>query len=436
MVGGLLAVGGVVLAFVGTAELSRFLRVRAGGADLLGLARDAGLTLTATRRDHRVHARHEGLDVWLGPRAEGGGTRLEIRPIAPALAAWRVVGIETRLAGVETGDPDFDATVRFDGPALLVRALLDAETRAVALEAFLADSSVAVKNGVLTADFGSAWGPGQVVSPDRIRRLVAIGARLQAPADPVPRLAEIARTDAGHVVRRSAIAVLSGHAAQHPATREAQRAACADADPSVRLAGARHLGSGGVSVLEELATASDVPDDVAAQAIALLGARLGLEALRAIVADAVPARPLSACAALELMGDRGAEAAPAIAAALERAAAGPVALAAVQAIARTKAPSQLPALAAALGSDAAVAFAAAEALARVGTVDCVTALRAAEGRRELARVAREAVAAIQARVRGASPGQLALAAPEDGRLSVAGGDGALTFPLPEERDGS
>lgn len=85
--------------------------------------------------------------------------------------------------------------------------------------------------------------------------------------------------------------------------------------------------------------------------------------------------------------------------------------------------------------------AAAEALAGVGTVDAVVPLRQAVGDHPLdlglRRAALGAIAAIQARLSGAAPGQLGLADGEAGTLSLAGsqaGDVALV-PGGETPDG-
>jgi hypothetical protein len=70
------------------------------------------------------------------------------------------------------------------------------------------------------------------------------------------------------------------------------------------------------------------------------------------------------------------------------------------------------------------------ALAAVGRVTSVPALRereASDGDRAVRRAAREAAAAIQARLSGAAPGQVALAAEADGRVAFAESGGDLSF---------
>jgi HEAT repeat protein len=89
-------------------------------------------------------------------------------------------------------------------------------------------------------------------------------------------------------------------------------------------------------------------------------------------------------------------------------------------------------LVAALGSASnLIAMAAAEALGRMGSVHAVRPLRGVELRAAatgVRSVARQAVAEIQARLRGASQGQLSLADGEEGRLSIVDGErGQLSF---------
>ncbi|MET0556504.1 MAG: hypothetical protein ABW221_25935 [Vicinamibacteria bacterium] len=410
-----------ILGWLGLSRLGRAATPRA-------IAEGAGLTVVGTTPGHGVRARRGELTVFLGRRSWAGGTRVEIRPVARGLSACRVVGPDARFSGVETGDAAFDAEVRFSGTWLLVRALLDSGTRDAARDAFAVAASVSVADGALVADFDASGSADRPFTAPALERLLALAERLREPADPVPRLAEIARTDRDPVVRRSAVAVLGRDAEDRRETRQARKTACLDPDPSVRLAGARYLGAEGVAVAEEVARNVETPDAFAADAIEVLGDRLSSETRRAILDVAGADRPRTACAALASLNGAGREDVERIAAVLGRASTGPVAQAAVEALVRAKVPAAAePALAAALGSDVEVARAAARALARIGTADSVPALRGAEERTELARTAREAIVAIQSRLTGASPGQLALAGASGGELAVAEADGRVSL---------
>ena len=83
--------------------------------------------------------------------------------------------------------------------------------------------------------------------------------------------------------------------------------------------------------------------------------------------------------------------------------------------------------------DATVRIAVAHALGALGSVRAVPVLRELEADGgDVLRAAREAVAAIQSRLGGASAGQLALAEPDGGHLALADGDGRVTLDPREE----
>jgi hypothetical protein len=77
-------------------------------------------------------------------------------------------------------------------------------------------------------------------------------------------------------------------------------------------------------------------------------------------------------------------------------------------------------------------------LGRVGTVQAVLALKAAEAEspddRELRRAARQAIAEIQSRLAGASPGQLSLAEGSAGQLSMTQGEAGRLSVSSEKND--
>ena len=125
---------------------------------------------------------------------------------------------------------------------------------------------------------------------------------------------------------------------------------------------------------------------------------------------------------------------------------GPLAVAAARALGAAGEPRAEGPLAAALNrADDAVAAASAEALGQVGSASAVSRLREVEssaGHDLLRRAAREAVAQIQSRLTGATPGQLSLAggdsgqlsltADENGRVSLLGSDANPGVPEPHE----
>jgi HEAT repeat protein len=116
---------------------------------------------------------------------------------------------------------------------------------------------------------------------------------------------------------------------------------------------------------------------------------------------------------------------------------GPLAVTAAQALAETGLSDAEPSLVAALERDVPdIRAAAAAALGRVGSAAAVLPLKEAEVRYRddpTRRAARQAVAAIQSRLPGASPGQLSLATGDAGALSLAEDEtGRLSLPRKAE----
>jgi hypothetical protein len=134
-------------------------------------------------------------------------------------------------------------------------------------------------------------------------------------------------------------------------------------------------------------------DECAARAVAALGDRLPGERAEVVLRRALggAGRPQTARACLEALALLG----------------------------RTEAEDVI--LEALRHEDAVVAVAAAQALGKVGTVAAVPALHEAMAPRGglLGSAGRQAIAEIQARLRGAAPGQLTLAGGEAGALSLA-----------------
>jgi len=202
------------------------------------------------------------------------------------------------------------------------------------------------------------------------------------------------------------------------------RTACADESPRVRLRAAQELGAEGREVLLELA-ASMTDDETSAQAVASLDRELPVERTRALLVQALRRRlHQTARACLEALGGSTApEDVETLAKVMAREQS-ELAAAAATALGRTGSPAAEPPLIQALRSEPRdLQVAAANALARVGTVAAVLPLKEAAERSAhdsaLLKATRQAIAEIQLRLPGASPGQLSLAGTEAGRLSLA-----------------
>jgi hypothetical protein len=364
----------------------------ASACDLADVALDASGTLTGRkgRLGVTMRACRDGSRI-------GRGTRIQIEGLMPDLRLsragvggrlWRMLG--ARDLGV--GDPPFDSMVLLQGPALEVRALFDATTRAAARTALEAFASLRVEGGQLTADSDEATGGARprLVASD-LQILLDLGRRLRPPETPASRLAQISHADPLDTVRTVALRTLTELEPRHPETGTALRAALTDASPALRLQAAQALGDEGASTLLALADDLAAGDALGAEALAALGERLTVEQARPILRRAaVTGRTACARAALAAVARGGAAEVP---------------------------PSIV------------VAAAAARALGAFAGATEVTPLREAEARGgELGRAAREAIAAIQSRLTGASPGQVSLAG-ASGELSVVdSADGRVSLP--------
>ena len=367
-----------------------------------------------------------------------GSFGLSIRPEGVTTSIEKVIG-EREL---EVGDPGFDGAAYIQGSAGLVRAIFDAGTRSALrplLEGRLHVTSPAgsrtfervrfsLSDDELRADFRSSivdnteeW------LPAILPRMIAIAERLRRPDDLAARIAANTRTEAIDEVRLANIRTLASDFPGHEAARGALRAALEDTSPAVRLRAAVALGAEGQTALLDLSS-GDAPDEIAAQAIRALGPALTADRALARLRRAREAeQPAAARACVEALGaSRGAGAVEAL---VETLASAPedLAAAAARALGQSADASAEEPLVAAMGHEAGVVrVAAAEALGRIGTPLAVVPLREAASAHlldgDLRRAARQAVAEIQSRVSGATPGQLSLADDQSGRLSLAGED--------------
>ncbi len=185
------------------------------------------------------------------------------------------------------------------------------------------------------------------------------------------------------------------------------------------------FGEEGRGALREMATSADSEDGQAARAVSGLGAHLTCDEARGILERALESgRRESARAAVEALGRiGGSEVVEPLAAALEAEDDELVVTAAAALGATGNAGAEGP-LVAALDRDGPTVWPAiAEALGQVGTAAAVAPLRTMAARFQfdlgLRRASRQAIAEIQSRLTGATPGQLALADGASGQLSLA-----------------
>jgi hypothetical protein len=339
------------------------------------------------------------------------GTKIVIRgPGDGAGALWlRREGlrtaIEERVIGereIELGDPAFDDEFFVQGQLPLALAILSPETRrrvAGLLRGRVAvpgrepvDVSASLSRGVLEVRVKESGLSGRREHvPAILAEALDVARLLVAPTDVAARIAENVRLETEPGVRLQAVLALAREFGPHPATRATLLAARHDASEEVRLRAAMALGEEGRETLLDLVARAGTADAVTARALAALGGRLPEGLCEATLRRALDETGLSstARACLEALGRPG------------RASAEGLMIEALRA------------------RDSDVQAAAARALGRVGTVAAVPALHEADLPRS---VARQAIAEIQSRLRGAGPGQLSLATGESGALSLAEGE--------------
>jgi hypothetical protein len=381
------------------------LRVRLSG---YVAGRAAGrITLSGPGLPAHLTVRHEDLDFWMRP-ARG-------------------------VRDIETGDATFDEVARVEGSPAVARALLDAETRRVFLglvQGHLERERLApfralawLKEGELTVEVPD--GGGHLARlPEILEGVLAFARRLAPPKDPARRIADNLEAEPEAGVRRQSLAFLAREFPAHPATREALLAARGDPDAEVRLRAGLALGADGRDVLLAVAGERSVDDATAERAVVGLGALLTVEEARGLLRDALLSRRLAtARACLGALGRRGGEAVATLAKvlAMEKP---ELAAVAAEALGETgDAGAEAPLVEALASPHEAVRVAAARGLARVGTPSAVVPLREAEaGEPPLRAAARQAIAQIQSRAKGALPGQLSLAESGAGALSIAEGE--------------
>jgi HEAT repeat protein len=358
------------------------------------------------------------------------GFRVEVAfPGPPGFSGVRIRREQQKPRGareVEIGDKAFDNAFYIVGPVRLLFALFDAETRHL-LITLNAESEFEIAGSALRAEM---FDP-QIA--DLLPLLLDVAQRFSQPLDAAERLAANAQRDPDAAVRLQNLLLLARENPEEPRTVELLRAACSDASPLIRLRAAKELRAEGHGVLLELAESTE-DDALCAQAVSSLDRALPFERAAAILGVALRRRRLeTARACLEVLGRCGAAGAVDELVKVLVREHGELAVAAASALGVAGRPEAEPSLIAALGREPMdLQVAAAQALGRAGSAAAVLPLKEAAGRSaELRRATRQAIAEIQVRLQGASPGQLSLAGSEVGQLSMAQAEAGQVSLAPE-----
>jgi hypothetical protein len=393
------------------------------------------------------------------------GTRITVSgPGLPPDLTVRPEGLGTGFQSargareIEIGHDAFDAAAWVQGRPALVRALLDPDARRAIRALFDGRlerpgrspfwATGRIDEGVLRVDVPEvvprggqdpdqrahdaiAQGAMPAVGNDYVARpeqlgdvlaaVLALARRLAPPADVARHLADNLKTEPVAGVRLQCLATLVREFPDHPATRDALLAAREDPDAEVRLRAGIFLGSEGRETLLGVAGGEGAEDDTTARAVAALGGHLTTPQAQGLLRSALRTRrEATARACLAALARRRGAAVATLAKVLAIETPG-LASAAAEALGETAdATAEAPLLAALASPHAVVRVAAARALGRVGTAAAVQPLKEAEALdRATSAAARQAIAEIQARLKGAAPGQLSLAGGEAGQLSLA-----------------
>jgi HEAT repeat protein len=336
-----------------------------------------------------------------------------------------------------TGDTVFDDLVEVHGEPSVVLALLDKDLRQKV--AVFSGHGGSLTAGRLRCHPRLELPHAQIPAIVRLMIGLADGLSSAEKGGLCPRLARNAGADPLPGVRLQNLAQLQDKFTAAPEALATSRAALFDSDPWVRLAAARFLRAE-VETLEAVARDRKAPDQAAAEAVALLAARMPAERVGPVLIEIVKNRTDEARRqAVEELGRlRHAPAAGPLIVLVDRADPRTAAAAATALGALEDAHAE-SSLIQALDSDAPeLRMAAAKALGRLGGVKAVEPLMGLlSARLDTAsrQAIRDAVAAIQSRLVGAEAGQLTVAAGdlESGRLSLAqpaAGAGDLSLAKP------
>jgi HEAT repeat protein len=351
---------------------------------------------------------------------------------------------------IELGDREFDKAVRIEGPVEEVRAVLDIGTRGIVrsflegvfrpAEGVQVSAWTIVIDGNARAEFSTFEGALRQGFEPILHSLVDVARRLDRPADLLGRLAANTRSEPEWRVRLENIALLAEGYRGQPAIRDVLLQCCQDPHRELRLRAAQALGSEGHEALLRIATDPEA-EAYAARALSALGEHLPLERGLEILGTALRKRHVeTARACLQALGKVGGAAVVEPLARVLAVEHGELSPAAARALGQSGAPEAEAPLLRFLALDSGErGAAAAEALGHVGSAAAVLPLQEAAARQgadeALRRSARQAIAHIQSRLQGATPGQLSLTEGEAGQVSLAGEDpaGRVSLPIPPER---
>jgi len=357
--------------------------------------------------------------------AKGGVQVVIVIPGPPGFQGLRIRSEFYKPPGareIEVGDESFDRRFFVEGPMRLVFTLLDKEARRLLISV---DTRVPRYGKPLEIVGGELRLQAEEEHLSTLLPvLLDIGQRFAQPVEAAERLAENALRDPEAGVRLMNLLLLVRELPGDPTTLAVLRSARSDPSPEMRLRAARELGAEGHDVLVELAENPE-DDDLSARAVSILGRELPFERTKAILDHALRRRRLqTARACLEALGGGGDEAAVGVLAKVMAREQGELAAVAAQALGTAGSlAAEGPLIQALQREQKDLRVAAANALGRAGSPAAVLPLKEAADRfsddPDLSRATRQAIAEIQARLPGASPGQLSLAGAEAGQLSLA-----------------
>lgn len=323
--------------------------------------------------------------------------------------------VPIELPDFELGDRSFDDAFSIGGQTRMVCLLLDVKTRRLMVK-LNADCRLEMDGGEIKTEVADA----RLLQV--LPLLLELGHRFAQPMDDAQRLAENALHDPEAAVRRCNLTVLVRSCSRDTAMEETLRKACSDRNPENRLRAAMELGSQDKDLLVRELAAGMADDALSAQAAARWREDLPFEAMTNLLTVSLRRRRTKTAYACVVALGRWGKAAVEPLAKVVATEEGELAVTAVRVLSRIGTPAEAPLIAALKREMTDLRFPAASALASVGTAAAILPLREAAERPaspDVRQTIDQAIAEIQSRLPGASPGQLSLAQTEAGQLSLA-----------------